>query len=220
MTGVLFLLQLSAASPFKHTHLNWLIPYISISLGLNVLITIAIVTRLMLFRHRISSALGPAHGSQYTSIAAMVIESASLYSLISILVLVPFALNSTITPAFLQSLVEVQGCATLLIVIRVASGKAWSSDTNRTLASIEGSPHSRFRGPMSTFQAAIDPRFGLAASASTVDSCRSGPLASANFKNASAIVGGLNGTPGGTNDTDTHSLDLDVDSAKEPWDRA
>ncbi len=125
-TGILYLVQLSAASPFANTNLNWTIPYISISLGLNILITIAIVLRLLLFRRRIASVLGTTHGAQYTSVAAMIVESASLYSIFSILLLVPFALGSPVASVFLQVIGQIQGCATLLIVLRVAAGKAWS----------------------------------------------------------------------------------------------
>ncbi len=96
MTGTLFLLQVSAASPFVNAKLDFTIPYFSISLAINLFVTIAIVSRLLLFRRRIASVLGPSHGTQYTSVAALIIESAALFSVFSVLFLVPFGLKSSI----------------------------------------------------------------------------------------------------------------------------
>lgn len=132
--GVLFLNALSESSPLVETGPDWAIPYFSISLGLNILITTAIVGRLLLIRHRITSVLGSKHGSQYTTIAAMLVESASMYSAFSIFFIVPFALNSSISVIPLQTIGQVQGCATLLIVLRVASGKAWSPNTQTNIS--------------------------------------------------------------------------------------
>jgi len=209
VTGILYLVQLSAASPFVNTNLNWTIPYISISLGLNILLTIAIVLRLLLFRRRIASALGPTHGSQYTSIAAMVVESASLYSIFSILLLVPFALGNSIASVFLQVIGQVQGCATLLIVLRVAGGKAWSTDTKQMLTSMQSSPVQ-----MSSFRVANFPQDG---SIATVGSCMNGPLPCSNFKSTS--TGTICAVSGATNIKDKDTKPSDVGSANGAYDR-
>lgn len=70
--------------------------------------TLAIVCRLLVFRWRVSSTLGSGYGRQYTSIAAMLIESAFLYSSFSLLFLIPFALGNPIQNTFVQMLGEVQ----------------------------------------------------------------------------------------------------------------
>lgn len=122
-------------------------PYFSVSLGLNILLTAGIVIRLLVFRRRITSAFGPAHGSHYTSIISIIVESAALYSAFSIFFIIPFARNSLITGVPMQLIGQVQGFATLLIVHRVASGIAWSSDTNSFLTT-----HNELRGThMPTF---------------------------------------------------------------------
>ena len=128
--GLLWLIQISQTGPFENSSINWTIPYFTLSLSLNVLVTIAIVLRLLLYRHRIANVLGTSHGSQYTSIAAMIVESAAIFSAFSICFLIPFALNSSISSIFLQALGQVQISATLLIIYRVASGKGWSSRTH------------------------------------------------------------------------------------------
>lgn len=130
--GVLWLIQISQTGPFENSAINWTIPYFTLSLSLNVLVTIAIVLRLLSYRHRITNVLGSSHGSQYTSIAAMIVESAAIFSAFSICFLVPFALSSSISSIFLQALGQVQISATLLIIYRVASGKGWSSNTYRS----------------------------------------------------------------------------------------
>ncbi|KAG1812181.1 uncharacterized protein BJ212DRAFT_1483356 [Suillus subaureus] len=128
--GIMFLLQVTANSPyFSSTNINYTVPYLTLSLALNIIITIAIVLRLLIYRHRISKVLGSSYGTQYTSIAAMIIESAALYSAFSVAFLTLFLRNNPISETFIESLTQVQIIAMLLIVFRVAQGKSWSQDT-------------------------------------------------------------------------------------------
>jgi len=129
--GILFLIQLSlpASSPFVTSGINWTLPYLTLSLSLNVIVTIMIVCRLIYYRWSMSKALGTGHTSQYTSIAAMLVESAAIYTAFGLLFLVPFVLNNALANIFLQTLGEAQIIATLLIIYRVAEGKGWSGDT-------------------------------------------------------------------------------------------
>ncbi|KAG6810538.1 hypothetical protein H0H92_011425 [Tricholoma furcatifolium] len=129
--GVLFLVQVSAPSSsiWASTTINFTLPYFCTSLALNIISTLVIVARLLYFRHRVSSYLGTGHGSQYTSIAAMLVESASIYSISSLLFLVPFIVGHPIQNVFLALLSPSQVIAPLLIILRVAQGRAWSRDT-------------------------------------------------------------------------------------------
>jgi hypothetical protein len=128
--GIMFLLQVTSNSPyFSSTNINYTVPYLSLSLALNIIITLVIVLRLLTYRHRISKVLGSNYGTQYTSIAAMIVESAALYSAFSVVFLTLFLLNNPISATFLQSFTQVQIIAMLLIVFRVAQGKGWSQDT-------------------------------------------------------------------------------------------
>ncbi|KAG9310501.1 hypothetical protein JVU11DRAFT_9647 [Chiua virens] len=140
--GILLLIQLSAtANPFvtTGTTVNYILPYFSLVLALNVILTIAIVLRLLHFRYRITSVMGPKYGSQYTSIAMMLIESAALYSIVSIAFVVLFAVGNAVSQVFLQSLIQFQTIAMLLIVFRVAQGKGWTKET-ATRATSGGGP--------------------------------------------------------------------------------
>ncbi|KAH7908984.1 hypothetical protein BJ138DRAFT_1090304 [Hygrophoropsis aurantiaca] len=129
--GVLFLLQISspASSPYQvaGTSVNYTFPYFSLSLAINIIVTIMIVIRLLLFRRHIIRVLGPGHITDHTSIAAMIVESASLYSIFSLLFLIPFAANNPVSNVFLQALGEAQFIAPLLIIYREARGRGWLS---------------------------------------------------------------------------------------------
>lgn len=109
--GVMFLIQISASSPWgSESNINFTIPYFSMSLGLNVIVCIAIASRLFYYRWRIAKSLGAAHGTQYTSIASMIVESSALYSAFSICFLATFAVNNPIQNLFLQVLSQIQVC--------------------------------------------------------------------------------------------------------------
>jgi hypothetical protein len=108
--GICFLKQVGATSqsPWASAGINFTIPYYSMSLALNILVTILIVVQLLIYRSRINQALGKNHGAHYASVAAMVVESAAMYSSFALLFLVPFALNHPLSQIFIQSLPPVQ----------------------------------------------------------------------------------------------------------------
>ncbi|KAF8193015.1 hypothetical protein BJ912DRAFT_253649 [Pholiota molesta] len=108
--GVMWLVQVSASqsSPWSTSSINFTPPYFWLSLALNITMTLAIVARLLVFKWRISSVLGPKFGSQYTGIAAMLVESALLSSAFALLFLIPFALNHPLANTFIQLLSQTQ----------------------------------------------------------------------------------------------------------------
>jgi len=106
--GIMFLIQVSTTNPYVTNGVNFTLPYLSLSLALNIILTITIVLRLLTFRYRVVSVLGPKYGTQYTSIAAMIIESAALYSAVSITFLVLFGVGNAVSQVFLQSLIQFQ----------------------------------------------------------------------------------------------------------------
>ncbi|KAK0210109.1 hypothetical protein DFS33DRAFT_1270205 [Desarmillaria ectypa] len=130
--GLLWLIQVSApsSSPWATSTINFTRPYFWTSFSLNVSMTLAIVSRLLLFRYRVSKVMGPSYGRQYTSIASMIVESSFLYTSFQLLFIVPFGLNSAVQTLFPQPLSQVQVIAPLLIIFRVSSGQAWTSDTS------------------------------------------------------------------------------------------
>ena len=57
------------------TTIQFAVPYFSLSIGLNALMTLLIVLRLLYLRRRLSSVLSSLHAKTYTSVAAFFIES-------------------------------------------------------------------------------------------------------------------------------------------------
>ena len=86
--GIIFNYQTTTAIGRTWTPL----PYYSISLSLNILLTLIIVIRLIIHARRTRAALGMAGiGGLYKSIVTMLVESSALYGVSSLLVIVPLA---------------------------------------------------------------------------------------------------------------------------------
>jgi len=102
------------------------LPFFVLSLSENVILSGCIVLRLLVMRRR--EGVG-AHRSKYTSVAAMITESAVLYSVFNLCFIVPYIVGHPIGGIFLDMLGQIQIIAPLLIIYRVARGAAWSSDT-------------------------------------------------------------------------------------------
>lgn len=63
------------------------------SLLMTLMLTVLIVGRLLLLRHRLRTTLGTRHETPYLSVSAMLVESSLLYSVFALLFLVLFAKN-------------------------------------------------------------------------------------------------------------------------------
>jgi len=85
------------AEPLKsNVKVNWAtIPYYSISLSLNILLTLMIVIRLILHGRNVRIATGSSAGISglYNTIATMLIESSALFAVSALLVIGPMATN-------------------------------------------------------------------------------------------------------------------------------
>jgi len=87
------------------------LPYFSISLSLNVLLTLMIVVRLVLHGRNVRAATGSPVGISglYKTVATMLIESSALFAVSSLLVIGPMAAGSSaISNAFFPVLAETQ----------------------------------------------------------------------------------------------------------------
>ncbi|TFK44014.1 hypothetical protein BDQ12DRAFT_672238 [Crucibulum laeve] len=101
--------------------------YVLITLATNTVITTMIVTRLLLHRKRVAKLLGCA--SQYTGIINILIESALLIIIVDVFFVASFAVYSWSAAIAFQMWIQVQAIAPMLIIFRVAQGKAWSRST-------------------------------------------------------------------------------------------
>jgi len=86
------------------------LPYISISLSLNILLTLMIVVRLVLHGRNVRAATGSPIGISelYKVIATMLIESSPLFAVSSVLVIGVMAVDSPLTNIFFPALTEMQ----------------------------------------------------------------------------------------------------------------
>ena len=70
------------------------ISYWSLSISLNITLTLLISGRLLFIRNRVKMSLGAHQAKIYTSLAAMLVESAALYSVTGLIFIVSYARNS------------------------------------------------------------------------------------------------------------------------------
>ncbi|KAF8573445.1 hypothetical protein K439DRAFT_1375420 [Ramaria rubella] len=105
------------------------IPYWSLSIALNAVVSLLIVCRMLWHRHSIGKTLGPRHSALYTSVAAMFVESAAMYAITGLVYIICFARNSNVQNLVLGILCQVECMAPELIILRVALGRAWSKET-------------------------------------------------------------------------------------------
>ncbi|KAG6380067.1 hypothetical protein JVT61DRAFT_8149 [Boletus reticuloceps] len=105
------------------------------SLILNLTATGFIAGRLLAYRRRVVGSLGHAQGQHYISIAAVVVESAAVYTIFLIVVIVAYAIGSPATNMLQQVIEQVQTITSLLIILRVARGEGWHSTTETEVVS-------------------------------------------------------------------------------------
>ena len=84
------------------------LPYFSLTMTLNMLVTTIIITRLLLARRKIRSIMGDTHGHEYTSVAAMLVESALPTALVSLVLIALYAQGNTAMTLFFPLLPQVQ----------------------------------------------------------------------------------------------------------------
>jgi len=99
--------------------------YYSISLTANVILTILIATRLLFYRRKAVESLPKDHATDYLSLVAIVVESASIHSAFALVFLVTYAVNHPINSVFLIVTSSSQQISNYLIIYRLAEGRAW-----------------------------------------------------------------------------------------------
>jgi len=114
--GMLVIFQMSqpVSESWAILLLRYSIPWISVAVSLNVLLTLMIVLRLFLGSRSVRAATGSSTGISglYMAVATMLIESCSLYA-VNVLVLIGlWVTNSAAAGAFLVILSEIQVCDT------------------------------------------------------------------------------------------------------------
>ncbi|KAI5892267.1 uncharacterized protein SCHCODRAFT_02701238 [Schizophyllum commune H4-8] len=127
--SILLLYQVSQPAQSLWRQVNFGLAYFSLSLAVNVLLTLLIAGRLLAMSKRVKATLGPQHAHMYTSIAALVVESASPYALTNLVFIITYGMGSPVSYTLLPILSQVMCTSAVLIILRVASGRAWSAQT-------------------------------------------------------------------------------------------
>ena len=112
--GILLIYQTSQpnSSIWNSVAINIGLPYFSISISLNILLTLMIVTRLVLHSREIRTAMGAPSGltGLYKAIITMLVESSALYAVNSLLFVGPWGAGNHAADIFLPILAETQVC--------------------------------------------------------------------------------------------------------------
>lgn len=84
------------------------LPYFALSMTINMLVTVIIISRLLLARRQIRQVMGSQHGKEYTGVAAMLVESAVPPALVSIVLIALYAEGILAQVLFYPLLPQVQ----------------------------------------------------------------------------------------------------------------
>ncbi|KAH9847670.1 hypothetical protein C2E23DRAFT_889776 [Lenzites betulinus] len=124
------------ASLWSTTGVVFSVPYFSISIGLNILLTLLLVTRLLYMSYNAKHSIGPEHSKAYVSIAAMLLESATPYAVTGMIFIITYARNSNVQHLVLPILGQVMCISPEIIILRVAMGRAVESRHRATGSSV------------------------------------------------------------------------------------
>ena len=80
----------------------------ALSLSINTILTMLIVGRLLFLRRKMSRAFGPAVSGTYTSVVALLIESASLYTIVALMTVIACGVGSSMQHVLLPMLGQLQ----------------------------------------------------------------------------------------------------------------
>ncbi|KAI0649022.1 hypothetical protein C8Q79DRAFT_1007597 [Trametes meyenii] len=126
------------ASLWTTTTVQFSLPYFSISIGLNVMLTLLLVVRLLYMSYTARHTISEDHGRTYNSIAAMLLESATPYAVAGLIFIITYARNSNVQNLVLPVLSQIMCISPEIIILRVAIGRATDSRprTSHTTTSI------------------------------------------------------------------------------------
>ncbi|KIP04042.1 hypothetical protein PHLGIDRAFT_76637 [Phlebiopsis gigantea 11061_1 CR5-6] len=114
---------------FGTSSVNFGVPYYSMTIGLNVLVTSLICFQLLSLSHQVREVLGEQNARLYTGAIAILVESAAPYTLIGIVFLIPYARSSPVGAAVGQIWAKFTCLAPQAIIFRIVSDQAWCRDT-------------------------------------------------------------------------------------------
>lgn len=96
------------AALWDQSTLNFSVPYASLAMSLNTLLSISLTLRLLDLRRRLPSTFTEDSRRNYTSMEALIVESALPYGLGSFIFVVMYGLHSTSANLFVSLIVQLE----------------------------------------------------------------------------------------------------------------
>ena len=123
--GTLWTLQSSQPGPgfslYSALPMAYGTSYYVISLSVNIILTILITIRLLMYRRHVVRTLQIDNGQHYISLVTIVIESAALYSVFALMFIITYAINNPTSQVFLATASSSQVCISSVLIFH---GKA------------------------------------------------------------------------------------------------
>lgn len=85
------------ASLWTTTTVQFTLPYFTISVSLNIILTLLLVGQLLRMSYGLRKTMGKDHAATYISIAAMLLESATPYAVVGLIFIITYARSATAT---------------------------------------------------------------------------------------------------------------------------
>ena len=104
--GIIWTIQ--SGQPSLSPTLTYGVAHFSLSLGSNIVLTILIVIRLLLYRRRLMESLPAQHSEHYMSLLTIIVESAALTCVFALLFLVTFIILDPVAHIFMVITSSVQ----------------------------------------------------------------------------------------------------------------
>ncbi|KAJ7574915.1 hypothetical protein C8J56DRAFT_1172590 [Mycena floridula] len=140
--GVAMVMLAQTAQPnnnfFRGKTVNYTVVWVALSVSLNILVTSAIVFRILRVRNMCKKQLSGNTSmlATYTGISAVLIESALPFSIIGIIAAVTYGKNLDYGPGFIFIWGSFSALSPQFIIFRVARGRAWTDATAATVSSL------------------------------------------------------------------------------------
>ncbi|PBK87116.1 hypothetical protein ARMGADRAFT_939446 [Armillaria gallica] len=139
------LLTVQSAIPgsnfFRGKIVDFGVPWASLSVALNAIVTILIIIRILKVRHQLQAALGHNEAlsdtiRMYTGVLALLVESVFPYSLFGVVFAITYGKNMDVAPAFTFIWGTFGAMSPQIIIFRVALGQGWTQQMASQLSSI------------------------------------------------------------------------------------
>ncbi|KAG1880213.1 hypothetical protein F4604DRAFT_1578925 [Suillus subluteus] len=148
MLAVSILIMIQISTRAKIFKINTMLLFLCMEVGFTLIYTILVTSRLLVMRSQMKQAVAQYPMAQYNSstydtVVIMLIESAMLYSVFCVVLIVSVASHSDgVFNLCYLSITNIQGIAQLLIIIRVARGRATTRDWSTRVTAAPAVPTS------------------------------------------------------------------------------